>query len=316
MSNPASTIERESALVTNDTIPSLSRKNTVEHIVMQGGGICCFWQAGFLSRIAQEIPLQPKGIFAVSAAAGIACAFVADRLEFSVDWFKSAASKNPKNFYPENLFSSRPMFPHADIYRRLLEAVFEGEAFQKLRNGSEVHVLLARPPRACPTLAAVLLGALLFAVRLNASRDVWERVRQWSRFSSEYVSTRRCASTSDVADLILASSCTPPMTPLYRFAGRPSLDGGLLESVPRSALMEQAEQGGGRTLILMTKTPSRVLRGRANDVLVHPSKPLTTSPWDYTNPSAIDALVSLGRNDAEHFLRAHESCSRSLHQGL
>lgn len=290
----------------SDRPDAQARQRSFDHLVLQGGGIRCFWQAGFLSRIKNEIALQPKSIYAVSAGAGIACAFVADRLEFSTEWFKAAASRNTKNFYPEHLFSSKPAFPQAGIYRRLLEAVFEGDAFQKLQQGSEVHVLLTRPPRRCPAAAVVPLGALLLAVRMHAPRAIWTRVKQWSGFRSEYVSTKQCSNTSEVADLILASSCTPPMTPLYRLGGRPSLDGGLLESVPRSALTKQRganSEPAGRTLILMTQAPTRALHSPARELCVHPAQPLNASPWDYTNPAAIDTLIAAGRKDAEAFLR-------------
>lgn len=274
-----------------------------EHLVMQGGGIRCFWQAGFLSRVNAEMALRPLSVFAVSASAGMACAFAADRLDFSIECFKAAARKNPKNIYFGNLFSSDPMFPHAVIFRRVLEEVFSGAPFEALKKGIDVEVLLSRPPRGCPSAAVVPLGALLFALRARVSRANWERIKKWSRFSSEFVSVKGCATASELADLVLASSCTPPMTPLYRFGGRPSLDGGLLESVPRSALRDHH----GSTLFLLTKAPSKVQRGRPCDVVVHPSQPITVSAWDYTNPAAIDTLVALGHADAEDFLRSHAS---------
>ncbi|UXY17310.1 patatin-like phospholipase family protein [Chitiniphilus purpureus] len=271
-----------------------------EHLVMQGGGIRCFWQAGFLSRLNEGMPLRPLSIFSVSAAAGMACAFAAGRIEFSIEWFKQAARSNRSNFYPGNLFSGKPLFPHAAIYRRLLEDVFAGPAFEALKTAPDVQVLLARPPGRCPPAAVIPLGALLYAVRSRVSRSAWERIRRWSRFSTEFVSVRHCRTPGEVADLVLASSCTPPVTPLYHFSGRPSLDGGLLESVPRSALGDLH----GPALILLTKAPGTLLRGRPQDVLVHPSRPLTVAAWDYTNPAAIDALVALGKEDAERFLQS------------
>jgi predicted acylesterase/phospholipase RssA len=271
-----------------------------EHVVMQGGGIRCFWQAGFLGRLAEDMPLRPLSIFSVSAAAGMACAFAAGRLEFSIECFKTAARRNPKNFYPAHLFSAAPLFPHAAIYRRLLEDVFDDDAFAAMKRGPDVQVLLTRPPTGCPSVVAVPLGALLFGFRYRASRRTWERIKRWSRLNAEFVSAKNCATAGEVADLVLASSCTPPMTPLYRFGGRLSLDGELMESVPRSALLDEH----GPALIMMTTAPGRPQRGRPGDVVVHPSQPITVAPWDYTNPSAVDKLVSLGQKDAEQFLRS------------
>ena len=50
------------------------------------------------------------------------------------------------------------------------------------------------------------------------------------------VSVRECASAESLADLILASSCTPPFTPVLSWKGRAVLDGGLIDNVPERAL--------------------------------------------------------------------------------
>jgi predicted acylesterase/phospholipase RssA len=272
-----------------------------ENLVMQGGGIRCFWQAGFLAGVSKELPLRPSRIYCVSAAAGMACAFAADRLEHSIECFRLAAQENRRNCYPANLFSRTPVFPHGAIYRRLLEEVFAGEALQRLKGGTDIQVLLSRPPSRLPSVAVMPLCALLYFIRSRASRATWERMKKWTGFESEFVSVRSCATAGDLADLILASSCTPPVTPLYRFAGRPSIDGGLLESVPRSALRHDDRPA----LILMTQRPARPRKGRAGDVVVHPSEPITCAAWDYTNPMAVDAAVALGKRDAQRFLRSH-----------
>ena len=67
-----------------------------DNLIMQGGGIRCLWQAGFLSVVAPRWPRMPRKIFAVSAGAAIACAFAADRMDAGVDAFKEAVSKNKR----------------------------------------------------------------------------------------------------------------------------------------------------------------------------------------------------------------------------
>jgi predicted patatin/cPLA2 family phospholipase len=63
-------------------------------------------------------------------------------------------------------------------------------------------------------------------------------------FHAEYASVRECESADALADLVLASSCTPPFTPLLHHAGRPVLDGSIADNVPVDAA------GDGPVLVL------------------------------------------------------------------
>jgi predicted acylesterase/phospholipase RssA len=66
-----------------------------------------------------------------------------------------------------------------------------------------------------------------------------------------------------LADLVLASSCTPPFTPLLHHAGRPVLDGSIADNVPVDAA------GDGPVLVLLTR----------------PFRRLTTR-WRWSRPAA------------------------------
>ena len=101
----------------------------------------------------------------------------------------------------------------------------------------------------------------------------WNRLAQAAGFRTQYVDVRTCDGPDAVAQLILASSCTPPFTPVLTWEGRRVIDGGLLESVPISPIAA----AGQRALVLMTRAPRA---GEsfvdAHDV-VWPSRPLTVS---------------------------------------
>ena len=66
---------------------------------------------------------------------------------------------------------------------------------------------------------------------------------------------RGCASPQALADLVLASSCTPPFTPLLAQGGCPALDGGLTDNVPVAAV----ERADGPTLVLLARRYARKL---------------------------------------------------------
>jgi predicted acylesterase/phospholipase RssA len=266
-------------------------------VAMQGGGIRCFWQAGFLAAAGEALELRRTPIVAVSAAAGIGAAYAAGCLDDAVARFRAAADANPGNIHWGNLLSRKPLFPHASIYGRVLREVFDAAATERLRQGAGVAVLLARPP-ALPMPLVVGLSAWLYRAKKSMASVPWQRRAQALGFRAEYVDVRSCDSQRTVADLILASSCTPPFTPMLRWAGQRVIDGGLLESVPVSRVAGPP----ARALVLMTRAPRGAESFAGTHAVAWPSRPLSVSAWDYTCPQAIDDAVALGRQDAADFL--------------
>ena len=109
---------------------------------------------------------------------------------------------------------------------------------------------------------------------------------------------KRCVSPVELANLVLASSCTPPFTPWYSLHGRPVLDGGLIEDIPLSGLPRKS----GRTLVLLT-AKGITAKASPDTVYAEPSEILRVSSWDYTDPKQIDNIYELGKKDARVFLR-------------
>ncbi len=118
-------------------------------------------------------------------------------------------------------------------------------------------------------------------------------------FAAEYVPVRSCPSPEALADLVLASSCTPPFTPALAHGGRPALDGGIADNVPAAAV----DADDGPTLVLLTRR-SPGFPAHPGRVYVQPSVPVPVSAWDYTDPAGIQAAFDLGRRDADRFAHA------------
>ena len=110
---------------------------------------------------------------------------------------------------------------------------------------------------------------------------------------------RDCESAEALTDLILCSSCTPPVTPQYRRDGRVVLDGGIYDHIPVEAVRHER-----RTLVLLTKQYPESWLPRVNGrVYVQPSEPIPVAKWDYTSPDLIQRAFDLGRADGERFAR-------------
>jgi predicted acylesterase/phospholipase RssA len=264
--------------------------------VFAGGGNRCFWQAGFWSEAAPVLGLAPRRVAATSAGAAIACVLLAGRAHEGLAHFKSVVAANPRNVYPGNVFQGRPVFPHAAIYRGALLAIIDRNALARLHAGPDVLVPVTRAPRWLGVRAAFAVAGLADALEHLASPSAHPRLARRLGFAAEYVSVRRCADPAALADLVLASSCTPPFTPALAHGGRPVLDGGIADNVPAAAV----DGDDGPTLVLLTRRYARLPRHPAR-VYVQPSAPVPVSAWDYTDPAGIQAAFDLGRRDGDAF---------------
>lgn len=270
-----------------------------DNIVFAGGGNRCFWQAGFWSAIAPVLKPSPAGVAAVSAGAAMACALFAGTFEQGFEGYKRAVARNARNVYVKNLLRSQPVFPHGSMYRAAVMGSIDGPALTRLHQGPEIRIVVARPPRWASTRVAMLLGAI------GAGVDVWNRHSVQSAaarrmgFAPLCVSVRDCASPDALADLIIASSCVPPLTPLARRDGAPLLDGGLVSNVPT----EFSAVKGGLTLVLLTRRFASLPKV-AGHTYVQPSRPTPVGTWDYTNQHALQATYELGQRDGAAFCAA------------
>ena len=277
-------------------LSGIGHARLVRAAVFAGGGNRCFWQAGFWSEAAPRLGLAPQRVAATSAGAAMACVLFAGRAREGLEYFKAVISANPRNVYPGNVFRGRPVFPHATIYRGALLAIIDAAALERLRAGPEILVPVTRAPRWLGRRAAFAVAGLADSLEHLARPAVHPRLARRLGFVAEYVRVGACATPEALADLVLASSCTPPFTPALTLGGRPALDGGIADNVPAAAV----EATDGPTLVLLTRRFAR-LPVHPGRVYVQPSAPIPVSPWDYTDPEAIQAAFDLGRQDGAFY---------------
>jgi predicted acylesterase/phospholipase RssA len=272
----------------------------LDTLVFAGGGCRCAWQLGFWSTAAPALGLVPRQVATVSAGAAMACLVFADAVTQGLDAFKRRVAANPRNAYPLNALRGRPVFPHERIYRDTVLEALDEAALARLRTGPDVRVLLARPPAPLGPRAALLFGLVAYELEKLLTPSVHARVGRRAGFRAEVVSVRDCATPADVADLILHSSCAPPVTPAYRRGGRLVLDGGLVDHVP----IEAAAPPAGRTLVLLTRRyPPELLPKIPGRTYVQPSEPVPIAKWDYTSPEKTQQTYDLGRRDGDAFVQ-------------
>lgn len=266
--------------------------------VFAGGGCRCFWQIGFWSVVAEEIGLSPSRFVGVSAGAAFAVAASIGRIDEVVNDFKERVAANPTNFIPR---SQRPpgqrAFPHERIYGGLLREHIGEAELSHVQHRQEFSALLAHPHRLLGARRALALGVV--ATMLNQKERLVHA--RWGRrfgFAPVLVSARECQTPDELVELILQSSCVPPIMPYYRRGGRPVLDGGVIDNAPAELVEHE-----GRTLVLLSfpHDPTNRQEGPRR-TYVQPSSPIPISQWDYTNPEGVQRTFDLGRADGERFL--------------
>lgn len=271
-------------------------RQEINYLVLQGGGIRCAWQAGFIAAFERTIPLRPRAISAVSASSAVACALVCRRLEFAVDCFKAAIASKTKNTLVARMLKGQRIFPHADIYRNTVLRIFDQVAMESLFAGPDIRILVTRMSAKLPKYPGMLAGLSLCGLQGFGAGRCYRRMEAQFGFRKEFVPVKRCATPAELADLVLASSCTPPFTPFYSLHGRPVLDGGLTESVPLGGLPDK--QG----LILALLTAKLPKTDRVRGILyAEPSEEIRVGGWTY-DTEKIDYLYALGQKDGRSFL--------------
>jgi len=269
----------------------------VTSVVFAGGGNRCVWQAGFWTEAAPRLSLAPARVAAASAGAAMACVLFAGRFAHALAHFKAVTGANRRNAYPANWLRGQPVFPHWAMYRRALLETIDAAALTRLHVGPDIVVPVTRKPAWLGARSAFAVAGVADALEHAVAPTPHPRLARRLGFRADYARVRDCATPEGLADLVLASSCTPPFTPRLDYGGRPALDGGIVDNVPVEAV------GDGPMLVLLTRSFRR-LPAHPDRIYVQPSAPVPVSSWDYTDPAGLQAAFDLGRRDGEAFTAA------------
>ena len=273
--------------------------SNIDNVVFAGGGNRCFWQAGLWDVIAEPLKLSPKRFISVSAGSAMSCGILAGQSHECLKIVKSTTARNAKNRYIGNLFNADPVFPHERLYREMVLEIMHEGALKKLQSGPSNAIQVARIPRWLGPKSAVAVGLMAYQLEKKIKEPVHPTYGRKLGFKSEFFNAADCKSPEELTDLILASSCPPPMTPIMYRNSKPVLDGGLFDNAPVHGVPENS----GDTLVLLTR-PYRHIPPVEGRLYLSPSQKPPVSSWDYTNPKGIQDTFDLGRRDGEALLKS------------
>lgn len=274
-----------------------------DKVVFAGGGHRCWWQAGFWEQLSGEIELHPRVIGAVSAGAATACLLYANDSKRALAWYERELKGLRSNINWFNLLRrGERLMPHAAIYRKALRALLGGENFRQLMwRAPEIRVQYSRLPPGMGPGRALLSGVMAYGVEKYWRGSLHPTWGERMGFTHEVKRVQDCRSERELIDLLVASSCTPPFTPLEMIDGVACIDGGLVDSVPIGTVADVP----GQTLVLMTRRYKSLapVFARNGLIYVQPSRNVAASSWDYTSPAKYHKTYDLGRRDAVDFLK-------------
>lgn len=269
-----------------------------------GGGNRCYWQGGFWTAAAPVIGLAPQRIVGASAGAWAACHALLGRSEEVVERVVEGCSQGVPNVIWRGL---RPTFPVAGMYRELMSQVIDDAAFRRLRDGPEILVAIARPPRRLPLGLAIPMGIMTYQVEKAWREPVHPRGGRALGFRPGFLSVRQMKDREDLIAALMASASVPPFMPVGMIDGMPALDGGLVDNVPVEPLTE-CESRGGHTMVLLSRR-YKAFPEIPNRLYVQPSQRIPIGQFDITRPEGIRKAYEMGLADGAAFAASWSSRS-------
>lgn len=267
-------------------------------ITLAGGGNRAFYQIGLLSEWWDVLGPRVGAMSTCSAGACTALLLLTGRSRVAHQYWLERRGPITKNFEWRKLLVGERAAPHYPIYRDTLLFALAGGGFERIRAlPFPLFVLVAAPPHGLPIPLAVPIGMGAYSLErwLNPGR-LHPGIGRRLGFEPVAIDARTCPDAQALAALVLASSATPPFTPVGSLAGRPVLDGGLVDNAP-AFVADLAGPWRGHLVVLTRPYPAASVGHRLGRWYLCPSRPVPADRWDYTRPERIAETIGLGERD-------------------
>ena len=269
--------------------------------IFAGGGSRCLWQLGFWDGANKAgLGLNETVDYAASTSAGSAMATAAmlDRAADALELFKEMTARNPRNIHWDSLKpgSGKPLLPHMNMYRAALEDFLDPDDLQQLSN-KRLEFLMARFPRSLPSSLGTLAAFSIYGLEKHLTGALHPTWTRKLGFEPLVKGNHDAEGVADLINIILASSCVPPVLPGDGYKGQRVLDGGVIDNVPAHL----ADERDGLTLVLLSKRYKQTLPEPATRIYVQPSEPIRLDKFDYANPEGLQQTYDLGLGDGMRF---------------
>lgn len=278
-------------------------------LTFAGGGNRAFYQYGLMQAWGPRLLPRLAGIASCSAGACVAVMWLTGRRAAAREIFYARTRGLTRNIDLTRALRGQRIAPHGEVYRDILLAMSRDGGLERLRERPwPLLVLVSAFPRWLPSALATVVGISAYQLeKALRPRLLHPSFGRALAFRPDVFDMRDCETPEELTALVLASSATPPFTPVGRFRGRRYLDGGMVDNAP--AFVGDTIPGVSRNLVLLTRPyPDEVIGRRGHRLYVAPLTPPPTDRWDYRRPEGVDETVELGEREA----RDHQAALDAL----
>jgi predicted acylesterase/phospholipase RssA len=268
-------------------------------LTFAGGGNRSFYQLGLLDRWDAALLPRVAAVASVSAGACVITTFLSGRRDEARRFWLDRARGITRNFDWSKLLRGERPAPQGEIYRETLLVTFADGGLERIRQQPfPIYVLAARFPWLMPRTMAAALGIGLYSLERSIRRAPHPQSPRWLGFSPMAVDARSCETVEELATLILASSATPPFTPIGTFRGMRLLDGGMIDNAPAFVAEERHPEARHSIIMLSRPYHPSVMGIQGHRLYIGPSQPTPIGRWDYTRPHLLQETVAMGEHEA------------------
>jgi predicted acylesterase/phospholipase RssA len=270
-------------------------------VCFAGGGQRAFVQVGFLERWWDRLEPHVAAASACSAGACFSVIYFTGRQPETHRYWLERRRGITRNFEWGRLLRGRRPTPQMPIYPDTMRFALAEGGFERIKAlPFPLLILTAVLPRHLPVPLAVTLGMGGYTFeRQLAHGKLHPRAGRRIGFTPFALAARECMDAEELVALVLASSATPPFTPLGLIRGHRLLDGGMIDNAP--AFLAERVPGVKRTIVLLTRPyPPENIGRQGPRLYLAPTEAPPISRWDYTSEARVEATLALGRRDAEH----------------
>lgn len=267
-------------------------------LTFAGGGNRAFYQMGLLNRWHATLLPRVAAIASCSAGACVITTLLSGRRAEAREFWMRRAAGITRNFDWSKLLRGERPAPQGQIYRETLLVTFADGGLERIRRQPfPIYVLAAEFPWLLPRTLSLALGLGLYSLERSVRRAPHPVSPRWIGFAPVVVDARVCETAEELTDLILASSATPPFTPIGKFRGMKLLDGGMVDNAP--ALLAERDSEVRHSVVFLSRPyhPS-VLGIQKHRLYLAPTRPTPINRWDYTQPHLLDETVAMGEREA------------------
>lgn len=268
-------------------------------LTLAGGGNRAFYQLGLVGGWWDRLAPRLGMLTGCSAGGCVALLLLTGRASESLAFWHRRRGHVTQNLQWWKLLRGERPAPHADVYRDTLRFALADGGFERVVSQPfPVLVLTALPPFGLPVPLAVPIGLGGYSLeRWLHPGKLHPAIGRRLGFEPLVSDLREAASAEEMADLVIASSATPPFTPVGKVGTRAVLDGGLVDNAP--AFVADARGPWRRHLVVLTRPyPAAVMGHHTGRWYLCPSAPPPAGRWDYTRPERVDHTIALGGRDA------------------